>query len=129
MNTFKSEFFYLHTNEKNNKQRLYADFNFSEVSISFHIDLDQKEIKKVFALDTEYNSKEVIVNSYIKALEGVNKKDIPINSINMLRDSIKSLSTQEFKNILIENDLIEKFLNTVSYEGAIELTEHVKEIF
>ncbi|WP_322020605.1 hypothetical protein [Clostridium butyricum] len=107
----------------------YADFNFSEVSISFHIDFEQKEIKKVFDLYTEYNSKDIIVNSYIEALEGVNKKDIPINNINMLRDSIKSLSTQEFKNILIENDLIEKFLNTVSYEDAIELTEHVKEIF
>lgn len=125
MNTFKSEFFYLHTDEKNNKHRLYADFNFSEVSISFHIDWDQKEIKKVIAVDTEYNSKEIIVNSYIK----VNKKDIPINNINMLRDSIKSLSAQEFKNILIEKDLLEKFLNTVSYEGAIELTERVKEIF
>lgn len=129
-NEFISEHLYLFSSkEVNTKKLLLADFNFSEVSINFSIHLESKEIKELIQMNCEYDSKEITTNAYNDSFEQIYHRKISEEDLCLHKDMFKTLSPAEFKNILIENNLFNKFLKEVYIQKAEELTYHIHTIF
>lgn len=129
-NEFISQHLYLFSSkEVNTKKLLLADFNFSEVSINFLINLESKEIIESIQMNCEYDSKEINTNAYKNSLEEVYHRKISEEDLCLHKDMYKTLSPAEFKNILIENNLFNKFLEEVYIQKAQELTYHIHTIF
>ncbi|NCB18802.1 MAG: hypothetical protein EOM61_04175 [Bacteroidia bacterium] len=135
-NDFKSEFIHLMTNEKvSDKKLVLADFNFLEVSVCFSIELVSGKIigliKPTFDYkgntEIETNSKEIVLNSYKSAMESVGK-ELSEEEYLLFENRIVPLTPIDFKNILIENNLLEEFAKQVYSYHDKDLTEHINAI-
>lgn len=113
-NKFVSEYFYLINN--NEVKKLTADFNFSEVGITFCIDTAKRKILSMPTSNPQNNTKEHITEVYKAAYKKVYKKEISENDLQSHDDKFKSISGQEFKKILAQHQNV--FLTTLSCQGT-----------
>ena len=135
-NDLKSEFIHLMTNEKvSDKKLILVDFNFSEVSVCFSIELVSGKIieliKPVFDYsgnsDIETNSKEIVLRSYKSTMESVGNP-ISEKEYLLLESQITPLTPMDFKKILCDNNLLSDFVQKVYSYNDKDLTEHINSI-
>ncbi|WP_373263011.1 hypothetical protein [Hungatella hathewayi] len=135
-NDLKSEFIHLMTNEKVcDKKLILVDFNFSEVSVCFCIELVSGKIIEVIKPAYDYrdnsyfetNSKEIILRSYKSTMESVGDP-ISEEEYLLLESQIKPLTSMDFKKILCDNNLLSDFVQKVYSCKDKDLTEHINSI-
>lgn len=135
-NSLKSEFIHLMTNEKvSDKKLILVDFNFSEISICYAIELVSGKIVELIKptfdcrgnTDIETNSKEIMLRCYKSAMESVGNP-ISEEEYLLLERQITPLTPMDFKKILCDNNLLSDFVQKVYNCNDKDLTEHVNSI-